>query len=415
MKLTIHPIERDDAARAEVPRDAASRLQLNYASRGLLGGASSGSNPIPDSAFPSVSLAVERKEYSLNTRNPTVSDEGSFDKDDIFSEATKDDREDISKDDLDLGEPLWKRSRWPAIIFFSALLAFGALWYFASRSDGTLMLARVEVKGASLLSTNEVLALADINSKIPFYNIDLKTIEGRLLRHSLVRSAHVDRELEPPTLVLTIQERQPVALLRSDSTGEAFIVDRDGLLLRPKLIAGLRKPARFLQVPLLTGVSEHDTAGYRGMAQMVTWIGSLDSGALAASIGELHRTPTGDYVIYTSVTQTPLFIGSPFARAFHTSLEEQTGMLPTYLEPLFDRQLELLARAWKGGLQQRILTSHVLYVDARFNGQIVLKQVTPIRTNVPAPSGTAVSIFNSNNAHYATNETTIQHGTRTTH
>ncbi len=316
-----------------------------------------------------------------------------------------------AKNDIDSGqddsgegnppEPLWKRSKWPAAIFLAALVMFGGLWYLASRSDSDLMLARVKIEGANLLSTHEVLALANIDRSVPFYNIDLKRIEHRLLRHSLIRSAQVLRELDPPTIVLVIQERQPVAFLRSETNGEAYIIDRDGLLLRPKLLAGLRDPAQLLQVPLLTGVSEHDTAGYLAMADMVTMIERLDSGALAHSIGELHRTPTGDYVIYTSATQTPIFIGSPFEHAFRTALEEQAGTVPNYSEPLFDRQLELLARAWKPSLAHEILAGKVLYVDARFNGQIILKQKSPMGA---AANGIAIAPqLHTNNAHYATN------------
>ncbi len=317
---------------------------------------------------------------------------------------------DIESEENEVAEAMWKRSKWPAALFLTALAVFGTLWYFASRSDSDLMLARVKIEGANLLSNREVLALAAIDRSVPFYKIDLKPIELRLLRHSLIRSAYVRRELDPATLVLTIQERQPVAFLRSDSNGEAFIIDRDGVLLRPKLIAGLRDPVRLLEVPLLSGVSEHDTAGYQAMAKMVTMIAALDSGALANSIGELHRTPTGDYVIYTSAMQTPIFIGSPFEHAFRTALEEQTGTVPKYPEPLFDRQLDLLARAWKSNLQHEILAGRVLYVDARFSGQIVLKWKSGMKLN--ANSIAMASSPHTNNAHYATNAIQQRTGSR---
>jgi hypothetical protein len=160
---------------------------------------------------------------------------------------------------------------------------------------------------------------------------------------------------------------------------------------------------RLLEVPLLSGVSEHDTAGYQAMAKMVTMIAALDSGALQNSIGELHRTPTGDYVIYTSATQTPIFIGSPFEHAFRTALEEQAGTVPKYSEPLFDRQLELLARAWKPNLQRELLAGHALYVDARFCGQIILKQKSPSGPNVHGIAAALVPQLHTNTAHYATN------------
>ncbi len=274
-------------------------------------------------------------------------------------------------------ETSWKHTRWGGVLFLAVIGLLGAIWYMASRSEKALPLALVKVEGAKLLTSEEVLTLAAIDRSQPFYKIDLKPIEQRLLRHSFIRHAHVRRESNPETLVLSIEERQPIAMLRSDVSGETYIIDADGLLLRPKLIAGLRDPARLLQVPLLSGVNERDTAGYRAMAQMVSMISSLDSGALRSAVGELHRTPTGAYVIYTTETQTPIFIGSPFDKPFKTAIEEQTQSAAEKAKeastPLFNRQLALLAKLWKSKLQPQLRTGGTLYVDARFKDQIILK------------------------------------------
>ncbi len=306
-------------------------------------------------------------------------------------------------------EASWKHSRWPAVLFVSALLALGAMWYLATRSERSLTLAHVKIEGAALLSNEEVLHLAGINYSTPFYQINLKQIEERLLTHSLVRAAHVRRELDPATLVLSIEERQPVALLKADSTsgvaaGETFIIDRDGLLLRPKLIAGLRNPAKLLQVPLLSGVSVRDTSAYRAMATMVATIAAMDSGALKNSIGELRRTPTGAYVLYTSETVTPIFLGSPFDREFRTALEEQRDSIAPKNEPsLFYRQLQLLAVVWKSKLQNEIRAGHALYIDARFSGQIILKHKFQPSTGAASTSSSAALSPEPNHAQYATN------------
>ncbi|HET6402824.1 MAG TPA: FtsQ-type POTRA domain-containing protein [Candidatus Kapabacteria bacterium] len=416
MKFTIQPTERKEfvnlPARAveREPDDFVRELRNRSAEpeREMLGQPDERSSSAPPRAeTPSDTPQRDRLATFLVGVDEPES-EASYDE--TAENGNDFDENDFDDNEFDAPEALWKRSKWPAAIFLTALAVLGTLWYFASRSDSDLMLANVKIEGADLLSNREVLALAAIDRSIPFYKIALKPIELRLLKHSLIQSAHVRRELDPATLVLTIQERQPVAFLRSDSNGEAFIIDRDGLLLRPKLIAGLRDPVRLLQVPLLSGVSEHDTAGYQAMAKMVMMIAALDSGALANSIGELHRTPTGDYVIYTSATQTPIFIGSPFEHAFRTALEEQAGTVPKYPEPLFDRQLELLARAWKPNLQHEILAGHTLYVDARFSGQIVLKQKSPIGPN--ANSLAMAPSLHTNNAHYATNAIQQRTGSR---
>jgi cell division septal protein FtsQ len=317
--------------------------------------------------------------------------------------------EEVTEPEEGEAEASWKHSRWPGALFITAILVLGMIWYLASRSDGGLRLSHVKIEGAALLSNEEVLQLAGINASVPFYQINLKQIEERLMTHSLIRSAHVRRELSPATLVLSIEERQPVALLRSDSTagasaGETFIIDRDGVLLRPKLIAGLRNPSKILQVPLLSGVSARDTMRFQAMSKLVMLIASLDSGALKDAIGELHQTPTGAYVIYTSQTETPMFLGSPFDREFHTALEDQLASAsPKNETSLFYRQLNLLATVWKAKLRSEILAGHALYVDARFNGQIILKHKfqQQAATGVPVPQAALQS--EPNHAHYATN------------
>ncbi len=296
----------------------------------------------------------------------------------------------------------WKHSKWVGILPVCVLAVLGIIWYFAARSDSQLMLSEIRVEGANLLTSQEIISLAKIDAKVPFYQIDLKPVELRLLQHSFIRSAHVRRELNPPALILSIEERQPVAILRSDSTNETFLIDREGMLLRPRLIAGIRDPAQLLQVPLLSGVSERDTMAYQGMAKLVQFIVSLNSGSMQNAIGELRRTPTGDYVIYTTETQTPIFLGSPFDAEYKGALEEQTDTVPAQKEPLFDRQLRLLASVWKTNIQPQLRSGTSLYVDARFNGQVILKHKNFNRTAAPA-QGTAVASTNLIANRYATN------------
>jgi cell division septal protein FtsQ len=328
---------------------------------------------------------------------------------DLLGEFLEDNEPEASDETELEHEASWKHSRWPGVLFVAALVVLGAIWYLASRSDNGLKLAQVHIEGANLLSNEEILELAAIDRTIPFYAINLKQIEQRLLTHSLIRAAHVRRELDPATLVLSIEERQPVALLKADSTsgtsaGETFIIDRDGLLLRPKLIAGLRDPAKILQVPLLSGVSTRDTAGFQAMATLVTLIAAQDSGALKNSIGELRRTPTGAYVIYTSETETPIFLGTPFDREFHTALEEQRDSIaPKNQLPLFYRQLQLLARLWKPNVQNEIRAGHALYIDARFSGQIILKHKSQPGMSMGIPGSQTISQSETNHPHYATN------------
>ena len=82
------------------------------------------------------------------------------------------------------------------------------------------------VAGTRLLEEKEVLAAAAISPFVSVFD-DLTSIEQRLELHALVRHAKVTAEL-PATLVLTIEERTPVAFVVSPVLEP---VDRDGTVL----------------------------------------------------------------------------------------------------------------------------------------------------------------------------------------
>jgi hypothetical protein len=244
------------------------------------------------------------------------------------------------------------------------------------------------------VSARAIELLAAINTKQPFYSIDLKRIEARVAQHSLIKQVHVRRELQPASIVISVEERKPVAMLKSDSTGETYIIDRDAHLLRPKLITGLSQPARLMAVPLLSGVGERDTIGWQAMSKLVLQIESVDSGALRNAIGELRRTPTGAFMIYTAETQTPIFIGSPFDAPFQTALDAQRGAVQQYKPgEFFTSQIDLLAHAWHKKLERALQSGDAIYVDARFKGEIILKHRTnsSFNTQVLNPNGKATS------------------------
>lgn len=82
------------------------------------------------------------------------------------------------------------------------------------------------VVGTRLLEEKQVLAAASISPFISVFD-DLTPIEQRLEQHPLIRHAKVTAEL-PATLVVTIEERAPVAFLASPVL---VPVDRDGEVL----------------------------------------------------------------------------------------------------------------------------------------------------------------------------------------
>jgi hypothetical protein len=289
-----------------------------------------------------------------------------FDAGDLYEEA-----EELVDDDLHS----WKTSRvTPILIFLAALGIVGGIIYFAHDYSSAEKLSFIRIEGNRSLLTSEITALAQINRDEKFYDIDLRSIESRVEKHPLVRRAVIRRETNPNAIVIHIDEREPIALIRTTS-GEPALIDRDHKLFWPKRLTGLSSPERLMSVPLLSGITEKDTLALAYMAGLVEKLEVLSDSAMHGEIGELKRTATGALVIYTASTMTPIFLGNPLDEAFETTLDaERLVKEDVKAKPHFQSQLELLAKLWKERLRNEVLTTRSLYVDARFRGQIIVKR-----------------------------------------
>ncbi len=268
----------------------------------------------------------------------------------------------------------WRSSRYVPLAFVAALLALAAMIFFARQFESGESLKAIRVEGNRQLMTSEVLSLAGIDRNQKFYDIDLREVEHRVARHGLVRGVTIKREVNPNTIVIHIDERMPLAMIRSTS-GEPILVDNDYRFFLPKRLSGLLDPNKLLAVPVLGGIGERDTLAIAEMSHIVKEIETAGDSSLREAIGELRRTPTGAYVLYTSFSMTPIFIGSPRDVRFTTSLERETNPAVAKAENdrLFDHQLHLLAELWKEKLRSEIWSRNALYVDARFSGQIIVR------------------------------------------
>lgn len=231
------------------------------------------------------------------------------------------------------------------------------------------------IEGNGSLLTSEVLSLAAIDTKQKFYDIDLKQVEQRIEKHGLIHNAVLRRESHPNRIIIHVEEREPIAMIRSQS-GEPVLVDREYRFFMPKRLSGLKNPDKLLTVPLLGGITERDTAQVILMAKMVQMIGTTGDGAMKGTIGELRRTTTGDFVIYTAATLTPIFIGSPGDERFQTTLEADALKASgnDKRESVFSHQVGLLASFWQKKLKEDLAKNPALYIDARFDGEIILKK-----------------------------------------
>jgi cell division protein FtsQ len=141
------------------------------------------------------------------------------------------------------------------------------------------------VVGARLIETQEILETA----AIPWYASVFDATdswEGRLERHPLVRRARITKDL-PRTLVLTVEEREPVALVAGALLDP---VDRDGQVLP------LSPAAYRMDLPLLRadrGFEDLSASQLRILAMEVERL-TADDPSFMSSVSEIALDDKGD-------------------------------------------------------------------------------------------------------------------------
>ena len=151
------------------------------------------------------------------------------------------------------------------------------------------------VTGTRLLEEKEVLAAAAISPFVSVFD-DLTSIEQRLESHPLVRHAKVTAKL-PATLVLTIEERTPVAFKVSPVLEP---VDRDGTVLP------LDPVEHHLDLPVLVASGEGAALSPSQLRILAAEVNRLaaDDPTFLAAVSEMVIDDWGDAtaVVATSVS-----------------------------------------------------------------------------------------------------------------
>ncbi len=134
-------------------------------------------------------------------------------------------------------------------VVFGAKRALNA-WFF---ENVDYAVRNIDVTTDGKLTRDAILRTADIAEGANIFQINLLQLQERLRSLPQVEESRVQRVL-PNRLVITIQERRPVAwVVASDSVPptfeNAFLVDRRGILLKPKGSA-----PEYAGLPVILGV-----------------------------------------------------------------------------------------------------------------------------------------------------------------
>lgn len=178
--------------------------------------------------------------------------------------------------------PVKRKPRWGRRIAAIALLfaITGSFWAppLLSRME-FFRVRRVEVRGARFTPPDDIRRRLKIDTTFSIWN-DLEPLEKRVAEHKQVSGVRISRRY-PSTLIVSVDEYQPVALVQSANGLRAYDAVGRGLPLDPS-----RTP---VDVPVM---ARADTALFR-------FLGELQSSQrdLFARVNEVRRNGRDDLVL----------------------------------------------------------------------------------------------------------------------
>ena len=178
--------------------------------------------------------------------------------------------------------PVRRKPRWGRRIAAIAMLfaITGSFWAPPLLSHMEFFrVRRVEVRGARFTPPDDIRRLLKIDTTFSIWN-DLEPLQERAAAHKQVSGVHISRRF-PSTLIVSVEEHQPVALVQSSNGLRAYDAAGRGLPLDPS-----RTP---VDVPVMVRA---DTAMFR-------FLGELQSKQrdLFARVNEIRRNGRDDLVL----------------------------------------------------------------------------------------------------------------------
>jgi cell division protein FtsQ len=197
--------------------------------------------------------------------------------------------------------------RWGIWLLVPLLAGLVVLCLFSWEWKDSLKVQRVSVRGARILTAQQIFALAGVPSSSPMYGIDLFDVRQRILTQPFIKSATVSRSF-PNILRIDVIERVPIASL---SGGVLRYVDADGMVLP---FVGV--PAK-LDLPVISGISGTqnarvgDTVANNDLKQAILVLQTaqqIDS-SLYHLVSEVNMNGGGDIVLYSTEAGIPIILG----------------------------------------------------------------------------------------------------------
>jgi len=125
-----------------------------------------------------------------------------------------------------LGEALWATGLLITAAFVCALFILG---YSSVLSAPYFEIREISVRGVKELTEKDILALAKVQLRSNILALNTEAVAERIAANAWVKNIYVGREM-PDRLVIVVQERTPVALVKD--AGNFYLMDSDGYVFK---------------------------------------------------------------------------------------------------------------------------------------------------------------------------------------
>lgn len=220
-----------------------------------------------------------------------------------------------------------------AVVLVGAPLV-AALWVYTSPR---FLLREVQIGSTSRVPMGEIASALEPLRGRHLLGLSLEDVEGRLTANPWIRSASIRKEL-PDRLVVQVEERQPVALLRRGD--ELLYVDVQGFAIVAYTPEG---PVDLVILSVATG----EEWRVRQALELVASLERLDP-EISRQLSEIEVLSLGDFRIHTGALDFPILVSGAEVEGQIAKLEE--------LLPEISRRFETVEA-----------------VDLRFSRQIVIQ------------------------------------------
>jgi cell division protein FtsQ len=184
-------------------------------------------------------------------------------------------------------------------------------WYGSKQWKEKLDVPQVVVDGQTILSQEEVLALANIPAGARMYAVDLASVVRAVESNKFVKRAVVRRN-PPLAIEITVVERVPVAFVASEKSADLLMVDDEGCILP-------HGPGRMVfDIPVVVGIASSvcDSIGVcvnnvpLATALELLRLGRKGAGEVPQLISEVDMHNSADILLYTVDGGIPIHVGS---------------------------------------------------------------------------------------------------------